>query len=103
MFSFGRVIVEVFTLQKPFASIGNDAVIVTAVLKGELPIRTTDAISRGLDDYMWETVRGCAHRHASRRLTAQGVIFRLCAPPHLQTERRRRSGIFSRSGIFRES
>jgi len=88
MFAFGRVIIETFTGDVPFANIQFVSPIVSLVKKGILPDRPTDeeVILRGLDDRMWEIMKDCSQYYSVRRLTAQGAISRLLAPPGYQPE-----------------
>jgi len=90
IFAFGRVMIEAFTGNLPFANVDFDPAIVGLVLDGTLPDRPTEpeVISRGLDDRMWEIVKECCQQQPSRRPTVQGVINRLLAPP-TQPEHRR--------------
>ncbi|KDQ17158.1 hypothetical protein BOTBODRAFT_598930 [Botryobasidium botryosum FD-172 SS1] len=82
MFAFGRVIVEAFTGDVPFASTYRNAV-VDLVRKGTLPDRPAHP---QLDDRMWELMKDCSHYLPARRPSAQTVIFRLIAPAGYQPE-----------------
>jgi len=90
MFAFGRVIIEVYTEELPFANIPFPPAIVNLVSKGTLPARPTDpkVLSRGLDDRVWEIVKDCSQYHPHARLTARDAITRLLASPPPQPEHR---------------
>jgi len=102
MFAFGRVIVEAFTGEVPFAAIRFPPAVVELVRKGTLPDRPTDPriISLGLDDRIWEIMKDCSQYYPSRRLTAQGVIFRLIAPPGYQPEPQHAPSVFRFNNLF---
>ncbi|KDQ17149.1 hypothetical protein BOTBODRAFT_598755 [Botryobasidium botryosum FD-172 SS1] len=83
MFAFGRVIIEVYTEEVPFANIHSHPTIMRMVMNGESPARPTDrkAIERGLDDHMWEIARDCSQREPYARLDIRAAISRLLTPP----------------------
>jgi len=78
MFAFGRVVIEVFTLEVPFANT-NDLEIHSKAAAGELPARPTDpeVIARGLDRHMWRLVRNCCRVKPSQRPSVDEVVARL--------------------------
>ncbi|KDQ07606.1 hypothetical protein BOTBODRAFT_139894 [Botryobasidium botryosum FD-172 SS1] len=82
MFAFGRVIIEVYTEEIPFANIPSLPPIMQMVMNGESPVRPTDreVIERGLDDRIWEIAKDCSHHEPYARLTIQRAISRLLAP-----------------------
>ncbi|KDQ10198.1 hypothetical protein BOTBODRAFT_178386 [Botryobasidium botryosum FD-172 SS1] len=81
IFAFGRVIIEVYTQDVPFAYQSTTLVIVNWVISGRLPTRPRDAgaIARGLNNRMWGLVKDCCRKRPFLRLTAKGVVRRLQA------------------------
>jgi len=79
MFAFGRVIVELYTLQVPFADVKNEAELVKKITAGELPKRPKDGIviARGFEDLLWALTKDCSHYESVRRPSADIVIARL--------------------------
>jgi len=82
-FSFGRVIIELTTAQKPFSEIKNDWEVGSIVRDGRIPQRPTseDAIARGLGDEVWALAEGCWQLDPALRPTADKVVQRLRAAP----------------------
>ncbi|KDQ18586.1 hypothetical protein BOTBODRAFT_516044 [Botryobasidium botryosum FD-172 SS1] len=80
VFSFGRLILEVLSGEKPFPNLGRHQV-VFAIVRGDTPERPTDerAIARGFDDNMWALVRDCCHVEPDLRPTMSAVLSRLRA------------------------
>ncbi|KDQ18585.1 hypothetical protein BOTBODRAFT_104187, partial [Botryobasidium botryosum FD-172 SS1] len=80
VFSFGRLILEVLSGDKPFPNLGRHQV-VFANVRGDTPERPTGeaAIARGLDDNMWALVRDCCHVEPDLRPTMSAVLSRLRA------------------------
>ncbi|KDQ17155.1 hypothetical protein BOTBODRAFT_105990, partial [Botryobasidium botryosum FD-172 SS1] len=79
MFAFGRVIIEVYTEEVPFANIPFHPAIMQMVMNGESPVRPTDreVIGRGLDDRMWDIAKDCSQHDPHARLDIRAAISRL--------------------------
>ncbi|KDQ09871.1 hypothetical protein BOTBODRAFT_95627, partial [Botryobasidium botryosum FD-172 SS1] len=61
VFAFGRVMLELFTGEVPFAYINYSLQVVKNVLNGEFPDRPDDAtvVEKGLNDTMWVLMLAC--------------------------------------------
>ncbi|KDQ18633.1 hypothetical protein BOTBODRAFT_29017 [Botryobasidium botryosum FD-172 SS1] len=79
IFALGRVIIEAFTLEIPFADIKNNVTVATKVLAGKQPSRpkTQSVRSRGLDDRMWNLITECCRFNPSQRPRVDVVVLRL--------------------------
>ncbi|KDQ16276.1 hypothetical protein BOTBODRAFT_258809 [Botryobasidium botryosum FD-172 SS1] len=80
MFAFGRVIIEVYTMDYPFAYMPDGTSVTAYMLRGNLlPIRPQDpeVLARGLDNKMWGIVKDCCRKLPARRVTVQVAIRRL--------------------------
>ncbi|KDQ17165.1 hypothetical protein BOTBODRAFT_105789 [Botryobasidium botryosum FD-172 SS1] len=83
MFAFGRVIIEVYTEEVPFAGVFLYSAVMQMVMAGESPARPTDTsiIERGLDDRMWKIAKDCSRHEPHARLDIRAAISRLSDPP----------------------
>jgi len=81
VFAFGRVIIEVFTMEVPFSEISSNLVVGTKVLAGKNPMRPKGlgVRLRGLDDRMWGLMVDCCRVQADQRPSIQSVVTRLRA------------------------
>lgn len=79
MFAFGRVILELFTGDVPFAGTLNLINITLLVINGGNPTRPSNAeiILRGFDDQIWSMMEECWQKEASARPTALKIAQRL--------------------------
>lgn len=79
MFAFGRVIIEVYTEEVPFADVLLNTAVMQMVMNGESPAKPTDRkiIERGLDDRMWDIAKDCSQHDPPARLDIRAAISRL--------------------------
>ncbi|KDQ16391.1 hypothetical protein BOTBODRAFT_31072 [Botryobasidium botryosum FD-172 SS1] len=78
-FSFGRVMLELFTKKIPFSYIVQDILIGFRVMSGEVPPRPLDkeVVARGLDDAMWDLMMACWAVTPSKRPSTSDLVARL--------------------------
>ncbi|KDQ16732.1 hypothetical protein BOTBODRAFT_30648, partial [Botryobasidium botryosum FD-172 SS1] len=103
MFAFGRVAIEVYTQNIPFAYQPATLVVVTWVASGKLPTRPMDevVIARGLDDRMWGLVKDCCHKRPSSRPTAGVVVRKLQTALEVRDGGHRPPPLFTARAFFR--
>ncbi|KDQ16917.1 hypothetical protein BOTBODRAFT_186127 [Botryobasidium botryosum FD-172 SS1] len=79
MFSFGRLILELTTGQKPFPEIKNEFIVMLKVWRGDHPQRPRgdDVIARGLNDEVWKLAQDCWQKNPRSRPTATEAVQRL--------------------------
>ncbi|KDQ09874.1 hypothetical protein BOTBODRAFT_505351 [Botryobasidium botryosum FD-172 SS1] len=81
IFAFGRVMLQFFTRQVPFAHILNDRddKLKTIARRGDFPERpcAADVVARGLDDGMWQLMTECWDVNPGHRPSADNILLRL--------------------------
>ncbi|KDQ11699.1 hypothetical protein BOTBODRAFT_35132 [Botryobasidium botryosum FD-172 SS1] len=74
IFSFGRLLLELFTSKIPFSYLAHDMSVTLKVLNKESPQRPTN-----LDDHIWSLMEHCWHPDPFLRPNARDVARSLCA------------------------
>ncbi|KAG2118945.1 kinase-like domain-containing protein [Suillus discolor] len=77
IFAYGMTILEVMTHQVPWYNIRHTTHVIIKLSRGEMPPRPSDpaATERGLDDRLWELVKGCWSAPERRPSTRDILTF----------------------------
>ncbi|TDL20602.1 kinase-like protein [Rickenella mellea] len=73
VYSFGMTVLEMFTAEKPFAHLHNDAAVILATIGGRRPNRPTAEKAPQLTDEIWEVIESCWAQDPDQRPTMDMV------------------------------